>query len=446
MAIRQFLFCVLLATMPACSQVTNGGGTASDSAGSTQMLMPPPISAVGIPVETGGEERSNYLNADITFNGGYVNNLYPGTGTTSVNEALYLVRPDISADHTTDRSHETFIYAPSFTFYNPDSTLNNVNQTGNAVFQYRFSPHVTFVAGDGVTKTSNALSEPLSSGPVSGELPPVTPGLIVPFAPQLFNSAYAQLGWQFSLNDMLGFDGDATLLHFSNTPEARGLYDSTSRGGAAFYTHRLSERQYLGGSYQYSEVVAKPAISNGIAEANLTANNLLAFYTVYPKSNLSLSFGGGSQRYRLTQSPSAPAEAWAPSALGSIGWQGVHTSLALTYSRIVTEGSGVIGAYNTNAGVFSGRWQLSRNWSASLGGNYAQLAAVDRSFAGSMPGGRSLSGTFSVGRQLGQSLSFLVQYQRIHEDYAGIPAVSNAPNSSMESGSITYHMSRPLGW
>lgn len=445
MATRKFLFCVLLAAMPACSQVANSGSATSDNANSTQMLIPPPISAVGFPVRTGGEEISNYLSGGVTFNGGYVNNLYPGTGTTSINEALYLVQPSLSADHTTDRSHETFTYAPSFTFYDPDSTLNGVNQTGRAAFQYRFSPHTTFVAGDGVTKTSNALSEPLASGSVSGELPPVTPGLIVPYAPQLSNSAYAQLGWQFSLNDMLGFDGNATLLHFYNSPEARGLYNSNSSGGAAFYTHRLSERQYFGASYEYSEVAAKPNISNGIAEADLNAHNLLAFYTIYPKSNFSLSFGGGSQHYRLTQSPSAPATGWAPSALGSIGWQGIHTSFALTYSHTVTEGSGVIGAYNTNAAVLSGRWQLSRNWSASLGGNYAELAAVDRSFAGSMPGGHSLSGTASLGRQLGANLSFTVQYERIHEDYAGIPAISNAPNSSLESGSITYRFSRPLG-
>ncbi len=434
------LYALLLATAPAWSQAAGGG-----AANSSQMLMPPPISAVGFPVETSGEERSNYLNGGITFNGGYVNNLYPGTGTTTINEALYLVQPNISADHTTDRSHETFTYAPAFTFYNPDSTLNSVNQMGNARFQYRFSPHVTFAAGDGVTKTSNALSEPLLSGPVSGELPQVTPGLIVPFAPQLFNSAYAQLGWQFSLNDMLGFDGDATLLHFSNTPEASGLYNSNSRGGAAFYTHRLNERQYLGATYEYSEIIANPTISNGIAEADLNADTLLGFYTVYPKSNLSLSFGGGSQRYRLTQSPIAAAEAWAPSALGSIGWQGVHTSFALTYSRIVTEGSGVIGAYDTNAATLSWHWQLSRSWRASLGGNYSDLATVDRSFAGSLPGGHTLSGAVTVGRQLGENFSFSVQYQRIHEDYAGISAISNAPNSSLESGSITYHFSRPLG-
>ena len=446
MAMRVLLFSILvLAVTPAWSQGTSASGTTADDKNSAPMLMPPPVSQVGFPVETGEEQRSNYLSGALTFNGGYVNNLYPGTGTATINDQLYLVQPSISLDHTADRSQETLTYAPSFTFYDPSSTLNSVNQTGAAAFQFRLSPHVTLLAGDGVTKTSNALSQPLSSGAVSGALPSVTPGLIVPFAPQLSNSAYAQVAWQFSLNDMLGFDGTTTLLHFSNTPEARGLYNSNSRGGAAFYTHRLGDKQYLGATYEYSEVAATPAISNGIADADLNANNLLGFYTAYPKSNLSLSLGGGAQRYKLTQSPLAPAQAWAPSALGSIGWQGPRTSFALTYSRVVTEGEGVIGAYSTNAGTLSGRWQLSPNWNASLGGNYAQLAAVDRSFAGSMPGGHSLSGTVSVGRQLGPRLSFLAQYQRIHEDYAGIPAISNAPNSSLESGSITYRFSRPLG-
>jgi hypothetical protein len=445
MATRIFLFSVLLVAMPAFSQVANVGGTAASNANSAQMLMPPPISEVGFPMKTGAEERSNYFSGGVTFNGGYVNNLYPGTGATTVNDALYLVQPTISVDYTTNRSHETFTYAPAFTFYDPSSTLNTVDQSGTAAFRYRLGPHVNFLAGDAVTKTSNTLSQPLSSGLVSGGLPAATPSFVVPFAPQLSNSAYAQLGWQFSMNDMLGFDGTATLLDFSNNSEAQGLYNSNSRGAAAFYTHRLTERQYLGAAYQYSEIAATPAVANGVDEADLDADNLLGFYTVYLKPNLSLSLGGGSQYYKLTQSPIAPAKSWAPSALGSLGWQGLHTSFALSYSRVVTEGDGIVGAYNTNSGTVSGRWQVSRNWTMSLSGNYSDLTAAATSFAGSLPGGHTLSGAASVGRQMGQNLSFVIQYQRLHQDYSGIRAISFDPNSSFESGSIVYHFSRPLG-
>lgn len=408
------------------------------------MLMPPPVSAVGLPMETGAEEMSNYLTGSIKFTGGYVNNLYPGTGSSTIDDALYAVQPRISADHTTDRSHATFAYAPAFTFYDPTSALNLVDQSGTAAFQYRISPHINFLAGDAVAKTSDTWGQPLASGSVSGGLPTTAPGIVAPFAPQVSNSAYVQLGWQTSLNDMLGFGGAATLLHFSDPAESEDLYNSNSRGGSAFYTHRLTERQYMGGMYQYSENVATPAMASGIAEGDLNAHSLLGFYTVYLNSNLSLSLGGGSQYYKLTQSPAAPVEGWAPSAIASLGWQGLHTSLALSYSRLVTEGEGIIGAYGTESAAVSGRWQVTPNWTASLGGTYSDFSTVAQLSAGSLPGGHTLSGTASVGRQLGQHLSFALQYQRLHEDY-GIPAISSDPNTSLESGSIIYRFTRPLG-
>jgi hypothetical protein len=442
MATKLFVFSALLLTMPAFSQATSAGGTSGTSTDSAQMLMPPPISAVGFPMETGAEARSNYFSGSIAFNGGYVNNLYPGLGTSSVDDALYIVQPTISVDHTTSRSHETFTYAPAFTFYDPDSSLNYIDQSGTAALSYRLSPHVNFSAGDTVSKTSNTWSPSLSS--ISGGLPNATPGVIVPYAPQLSNNAYAQLGWQFALNSMIGFDGATSLLDFSTTAEAQGLYNSNSRGGSAFYTHRMTPRQYMGATYQYSQIAATPVIANGIAQADLSTNSVLGFYTVYPRRTLSLSLGGGSQHYQLTQSPSAPAKGWAPSAIASLGWQGLHTSLAVSCSRLVTEGEGIIGAYTTDVVSASARWQLTRYWTTSLGGNYSDFAAVAQAIAGSIPGGHTLSGTASVGRQMGQHLSFTLQYQRLHDNY-GIPAISSNPNTSFESGSITYSFLRPLG-
>lgn len=436
---------LLLAVAPAWPQAANPGGTNASDTDSAQMLMPPPISATGFSVETGGEERSNYFSGSVAFNGGYVTNLYPGTGTSTIDDELYFVQPTISMDHATDRSHEMVTYSPSFAFYNPNSTLNTVNHSANATFLYRLSPHVNLLAGDTFTRTSDTWSQPLSSSSVSGGLPAVSPGIVIPFAPQLSDAAYAQLTWQLSRNDMIGFSGASALLDFSVTPEAQGLYNSNARLGSVFYTHRISQRQYIGGTYEYSEIVATPALNKNLADADLDAHNILGFYTAYLTPTFSISLGGGSQRYTLSQAGAVPAEGWAPSGIGSLGWQGLHTSLALSYSRMITDGEGLLGAYSSNAINLSGRWQVSRNWTASLSGNYSDFAPVAQLASSSLPGGHTLSGAASVGRNLGQHLSFDVQYQRLHQDYAGIRALSYDPNSSNESGSIIYHFSRPLG-
>jgi hypothetical protein len=446
MVTRIVIFSALLVTAPAWPQSADTGGSTENSASSAQMLMPPPVSAVGFPTAVGAEESSNYLSAGLSFTAGYINNLYPGNNTSTVNDELYLVSPMISADHSTDRSHETFTYAPAFALYDHNSELNTVNHTGTTTFEYRLSPHMNFLAGDTLAKTSDTWNQPLSSGSVSGGLPSVTPGIIAPFAPQLSNSAYAQLGWQLSLNDMVGGGGNSTFTNYSqSSTEARGLYNSNARGGSGFYTHRLTDRQYIGATYQYSQIVATPAITNGTAQGNLGANSVLGFYTVYLNPTLTLSLGGGTQHYKLSQSPAVPVEGWAPSAFGTLGWQGLHTSFALSYSRLNTEGAGIIGVYSANTAALSGRWQISRNWTTSLGGTYSALSTVAQSSAGSVQGGHSLSGMASVGRQLSENLSLGIQYQRLHQSYATIASIMGDPNTSRASVSITYHFSRPLG-
>ncbi len=446
MTTRIFLFSALLFAPALVWPQANDASATATNAGSTQMLMPPPISAVGFPTAVSAEERSNYLSGGLTFNGGYVTNLYPGSGNSTINDELYVVAPTISADHSTDRSHEAFTYSPSFIFYQPNNTLNTTNHSGVATFKYRLSPHVNLLAGDSVAKTSDTWSQPLSSGLVSGGLPSVTPGIVVPFAPQISNNAYAQVGWQLSLNDMVGGGGNTSLLNYSqSSPGASGLYNSNSRGASAFYMHRLTGRQYIGASFQYSDIVATPVVASGVANADLGANGTLGFYTVYPKPTLSLSLGGGSQRYKLTQSTTAPAEGWAPSAFGSLGWQGLHTSFAASCSHLVTEGEGITGVYSTTSATLSGRWQIFRNWTTSVDGVYSDFATLARSSAGSVEGGHTLSGAASVRYRVGQNLSFTIQYLRLHESYPEIATISLDPDSSNASASITYYFSRPLG-
>jgi hypothetical protein len=446
MVTRIFFFSALLVAAPAWPQATDASGASAGDASSTQMPMPPPVSAVGFPTAGGAEQRANYLSGSVMVSGGYITNLYPGAGAASINDGVYQVQPTLTADHSTDRSHASFSYAPSFSFYDPSNSLDTVNQSGATAFQYRLSPHSNFLAGDTVTKTSDTWTQPLSSGSVSGGLPSVTPGIVVPFAPQVSNSAYAQVGWQFSLNDMVGAGGVTTLVSYSQSSGlATGLYNSVSHGGSGFYTHRVNDRQYIGATYQYSEVAAKPAAANGVAEADLDADNVLGFYTAYLRPALSLSLGGGAQHYRLTQGSAANLRGWAPSALASLGWQGLHTSFALNYSRVNTEGAGIIGVYSSNSAAVSGSWQPSRNWTMGLGGNYSALTTESRSSAGSISGGHTLSGSASVGRRLSEKFSLAVQYQRLHQNFPGVIAISSDPNSSRVSASITCHFSRPLG-
>lgn len=415
------------------------------AATTTTMQVPPPISTIGLPTQIGARELSNYIEGGIRVTGGYVNNLYPGNSSVTLDDGTFTIQPQISFDRTTGRLHEDLSYTPSFDFYTPDSSLNTVDHNAKVGFQYRLTPNIEFLADDTVAKTSDTLGGPLSPGSVSGNLPAATPGFILPFLPQISNNANVELASQLSLNSMFGFGGNSTLLHYTSPSLSQGLYDSNARSGFAFYAQRFSLRQYVGGLYQYSFIVATPVATNSAAQADLVAHNVLGFYTAYPQPKLSISLGLGSQHYRLTQDPAAPISAWTPIALASVGWQVQHASLALSYSRIVTEGGGIVGAYTSNSANASAQWQFARDWSTGLNGEYAQLTPVTHALTFSTPGGHTLSLGGSLERQLGPNLTLSVQYQHLHQNYDGIPAIAANPDSSQETASIYYHFSRPVG-
>lgn len=439
---------VLLTAVPLWAQTGYPATTTDNSQASSAMLLPPPVSGAAYPSEVGAEITANFLRGGLTFSGGYVNNLYPGTGVKTADDTLITVEPHIVIDHTAPRSHELLTYTPSFMFYSPDSVLNTANQTVAAAFQYQLSPHVDLLANDSLKKTTTTLGQPsaYSQGSVSGSLPSGTPGLVAPFAPQITNSVHAILSWQFTLNDMMGGGGYASQLSFTNPQLARGLYNSHSEGGSGFYTHRLTQSQYLGATFRYAKIEATPFTNVKVASAGLQTDDVLGFYTVYFRHSLSLSLGGGPERYNLTQPPAAMVQAWAPAAFASLGGQSRHTSFAVSYSRVVTGGDGVIGGFESDAADASGRWQLLPNWTLAVEGNYSQIKTVSTSIiAGSVPGGHTLAGSASVNHHLGPYLDISFQYQRLHQSYENIAAIATNPDSNYEFGSISYHFSRPLG-
>jgi hypothetical protein len=91
------------------------------------------------------------------------------------------------------------------------------------------------------------------------------------------------------------------------------------------------------------------------------------------------------------------------------------------------------------------RQQLSKNWNASASGAYAINKTVTTLFFLPSSGGHSISGTASIQRQLGQHLSASAGYTRLHQSYSDIAAISTAPDTNMESVSISYQFARPLG-
>lgn len=440
---RIYFDLALLVAMPIWTQT----GTIGGLGGASLMQTPPPVSGQAYSTTVGAEARSNYLHAGFAVMTAYTDNVLLGTGTNPVGDMSYSVFPTIALDQTTSRLHQTLTYSPGFTFYQHTNSRNEADQNLALDFQYRLSPHVTASVQDEFRKSSNVFNQPYSfSGEtISGSAQSPFVPVVAPIADQLSNSANAELTYQFDRNSMIGASGTFAILHYPDPNQVPGLSNSNTRGGAVFLAHRLSERKYIGISYQYSQIDGSPLSGqNGIA-SEIQTHTVLSFLTIYVTPNFSFSLSAGPQYFNVDQFPLAEMRSWSPAAIASMGWQGRRTSFAASYSHIVSGGGGLLGAFYSDSANASVGYQLARTWNMGASGGYANTQNVSSLSAQSNPGGNMASGTIAFRHPISERLNLEFGYTHLHQSYESIPVVSNAPDANREFISISYQLTRPLG-
>jgi hypothetical protein len=450
------------ASLQTSSSVSNGNNIPVSNINSDvpPMVTPPVVSGQSYPVATASQERSNYLRGGVTFATAYSDNVLGSTGPNSapVSDVSYSVWPTIALDQTTTRVHWTLDYAPGFTFYQHTSSRNESDQNAAVNFQYRVSPHVTFSAVDTFQKSSNVFNQPDlgSAGAVSGGAQAANLSVIAPVADRLSNVGNVGMTYQFAANSMIGAGGSFSNLHYPDQSEVQGLFDSESQGGSAFYSYRVAPRNYLGATYQYQRLLAFP--TEGENETQTHA--VLFFYTYNRTPAFTLSLFGGPQHSDTVQSgpvplsmqpvgtqpsvPVPPLRTWSPAGGASASWQGRFTSFALGYTHIVAGSGGLAGAVKIDSANVSLRQQMTRSFSGSLSGFYAQNDVLDAAALGSSDG-HSISATASVQQQVGQNLNVQAGYTRLHQDYSTVEVLAAHPDTNREFIAISYQFSKALG-
>jgi hypothetical protein len=418
-------------------------GLINESAEEDRMLTPPPVSGEAYPRLPASEGRSNYLRGGITFNTAYSDNVLGSTNALPVGDVSYSVWPTLTLDQTSSRLHWVLAYAPGFTLYQHTNSRNESDQNLALDVQYRLSPHVTFSLRDSLQKSSNIFNQPDQglAGGVSGSSQPPNLSVFAPLADQLSNISGMGITYQFARNSMVGIGGSLANLHYPKPAEVPGLYDAASRGGSAFYSYRLSKERYVGITYQYQQLLSYPA-----ATVNETqTHSFLLFYTFNLASALSVSvFGGpqysssGAQYFSATQS-APPRQSWSPAAGASFNWQAHHSAFAVSYSRIISGGGGLIGAVELDSGAVSVMQQVTRNFSVSMAGSYGNNNVLAVFAAGN---GHSISGSASIQRQIAEHLNLQAGYTRLHQNYSFLAA---NPDTNREWVSMSYQFVRPLG-
>jgi hypothetical protein len=412
------------------------------------MLIPPPVSGQVFPTLFTSEERSNYLRGGLAFTSAYTNNALGSVNGEPVSDIAYSVFPTVALDETTPRMHTLVNYAPGFTFYQHTSSRNEQDQNASIDFAYRLSPHVTFSARDLFQKSSNVFNQPdlASAEGVSGGAAVANFSVIPPIADRLSNSGNVGIVAQIAANAMVGASGIFTNLHYPNEAEVPGLFDTSSQAGEVFYSLRVSPMHYLGVTYQYQRLLSYP--TGGENETQTQA--VLFFYTLYPNSRFSISFFGGPQYANAgpqlsgsTAVLSAASRSWNPAAGASLSWQRRVTTLAMSYSHIISNGGGLPGAVRLDNASLSIRQQLTRTLRASLTGGYAQNDLLTSAVPND--NGHTLSATPILEQQFRQHVTVQLGYTRLHQDYSNVPVISQTPDTNREFISVSYEFSRPLG-
>jgi hypothetical protein len=310
---------------------------------------------------------------------------------------------------------------------------------------------VTFSALDSFQKSSNVFNQPAdfsSGGAVSGGAQGPNFSVIAPIADRISNSGNVGLSYQYAMNDMIGGSGTFSNLHYLDQTQVEGLYDSTSQGGLAFYSHRMGRGQYIGVSYQYQRLLS--FLPEGENETQTHA--ALFFYTYAPASSkFSFSAFGGPQHSNTVEPPFPPQQlqtvattSWDPAAGASLGWQGKLNSFALSYMHVIAGGGGLNGAVQLDSAMLSARQQITKTLSASLAGGYSQNNVIGSSVYATNDG-HTISGTLSFQQLIGQHLGVQLGYTRLHQTYSNVAVLSATPDTNRVFLSISYQFSRPLG-
>jgi hypothetical protein len=416
---------------------TANGPTENES----PMSAPPMVSGQALPTSVESAENSNYLAGSVAFEAAYNDNLFPYYVTQAISGMSYSIRPRISFDQSISRFHQTWNYSPGFTIYQPIAARNEFDQNVSMILQYRLSEHATLSGGDSFLKSSNVFNQGDSQlgGSVSGSPSSSPADLLFPFINRLSNTANAQISYQYSANSMIGGGGTVGLFQYPNQTQSSGIYDSTSRGGSAFYNRRIMGTQSIGANYQYVEFLGNPAAG----QVEMQLHTLMGFYSLTLEHRLSLSVSAGPQHSEYAQTSVPSVGSWRPSVMASIGWQGDRGSLVANYRQTATTGGGLIGSHESKNASASASWRMARTWTAGATATYSIYGSVAN--VSGQQGGHTVSGTASIDHPMGEHFVARLGYQRIHLSYGGTAAASTTPDSDREFVSISYQFKRPLG-
>jgi hypothetical protein len=450
--------CALLAQAPApaLSQPAQSQSQAADSGGDESDLRVPVPSIVSIDegsmVFLSHMERSNYLRGGISLGSFYDDNVF-NQSTDQVGGYSLTAQPHVAVDVSTTRLALKTQYSAGFTMNQRLSSQNQGNHGLLSDLSYRLSPHVSLNIHDNFSITTGFFDQVQSDSSFStgGVLQQPNGYVITPLSKSTNNIGSAQLSYQFGAGSLVGFSGTSFINHYRDVPAGSNLVDTTGESASAFYTHRVTPRNWVGVRYGFQRLTFDP-----LAEGS-TTHSVFYFHTINLTSHMELSFFAGPEYtslnsqvvstivelpYVLVLSTPVSNSMWNGAAGVSFGWQLERTALQAQFVRRVSDGGGVQGSVNLNALTGQVSRQITSKTTISVGASHAAMDPLSPT-ASLFQVSDSTSARFSVNRQVGSNLALMFGYSRDWQQAA--KSASTDLNHNRGWVTLSYDFSRPLG-
>jgi len=417
----------------------------------TEVLTPPmPVNSVQMPLMFSSDgERSNILSGGIQVGGGYNDNALV-TPMDHISNVSVAIVPRIEIRQNRERWSLDFAYSPGITI---NQNLGEQNQFAHSLSfttNYRLSPHVSLQLRDNFAKTNNLFSGLFGSTAGPGPLQQSNSSVITPLADSTSNNTGLGVTYQFNASSLVGVSGSYSFVNYGSiagTPGTFGFIDSRLASAASFYAHRFSNRQWVGATYNFKQLMFDPG-------SRTVVHGILGFYSLMLDKHMTLSLWAGPDYSTtfisnvLAAQPSAnstlawPSQ-WSPAGGVMYSWEGSRTSLQAGYSRLISDGGGLAEAVNMQQAYAEVRRRLAARWTARAGGAYTRNSPL-HTLSASAPL-RSFQGNAGIEYRITDNLGASVFYGRQQQRYEYALLPSATANQNRVWFSLSYVFARPLG-
>ncbi len=328
-----------------------------------------PTPGVGFSLPRVGGTLSYALNASELISNGFYNNSGVASTTDFSGDLAYVSR---SQDH------------PFSAVYSGGALFGNDNQPTTTFQNLSFSQvlntkHWNITVSDTVSYLPESPAVGLSGIPGVGDLgvDPIstvigeTPGLgiLTTYGPRVSNTASGSVSRSLTGRISIQGSGNYSIQRFIGDNSGLGI-DTTSEGGSLGLNYRLSARDAFAGSYNYTNF----SIS-GTAGSFATQGATFSYSRQW-SPRLSTSVYAGPQFSTGDGSPLYSGSFTSLAAGASASYLTPTTSYALSYSRGVNNGSGVVAGALTDSVSFAAHRRFSRVWALSGDVSYAKNTSL----------------------------------------------------------------------